>query len=136
MRAAETLQWPGGEHPFRLDIGALRTIERLGEAGCSVVLMRLIGGTWKADDVIAVLRLGLVGGGMDEKQAAVTIERALNGASLYALAVPAAEVMRRALMWEDDQPGEALAGEGQTRTRFPTDEPAGPASSASAPRSD
>ena len=129
MRAAETIVWPGGEHPFRLGIGELRALEQRCEAGCVVVLMRLLGQTWKIDDVLSPIRLGLVGGGMEERAAQKAIDDALAVVSPYALAVTAADVLRRFIMWEgDDQPGEADAGaETTTTNRSRTDEPDGQA---------
>jgi hypothetical protein len=111
MRGAEEIVWPAGENSFRLGIGELRAIEQKCEAGCAVVLMRLLSTQWKIDDVIAPLRLGLIGGGMSEREAQKTIDAALDVASPYALAIPAAEVLRRFIMWETpDQPGEPEAG--------------------------
>lgn len=111
MRGAEEIVWAGGEHAFRLGIGELRAIENKCDAGCAVVLMRLLSSAWKIDDVIGPLRLGLIGGGMSEREAQKTIEAALDIASPYALAVPAADVLRRFIMWETpDQPGEPEAG--------------------------
>ncbi|MBY3263874.1 gene transfer agent family protein [Rhizobium laguerreae] len=111
MRGAEQITWPGGEHSFRLGIGELRAIEQRSDAGCAVVMMRLLSAQWKIDDVIGPIRLGLVGGGMDERLAQKSIEAALDVASPYALAVTSAEIIRRFIMWEtDDQPGEPPAG--------------------------
>ncbi|WP_184389641.1 gene transfer agent family protein [Rhizobium sp. BK591] len=111
MRGAEEITWPGGEHSFRLGIGELRAIEQKCDAGCAVVMMRLLSSQWKIDDVIGPIRLGLIGGGMEERLAQKAIEAALDVASPYALAVTSAEILRRFIMWEtDDQPGEPQAG--------------------------
>ncbi|KSV79568.1 hypothetical protein N185_00115 [Sinorhizobium sp. GW3] len=111
MRGSEEIVWPGGEHAFRLGIGELRAIEQKCEAGCAVVMMRLLSSAWKIDDVIQPLRLGLIGGGLHEREATKELDRALTLASPYALAVTAADVLRRFIMWETpDQPGEPEAG--------------------------
>jgi hypothetical protein len=111
MRGSEDITWPGGEHSFRLGIGELRAIEQKCDAGCAVILMRLLSSQWKIDDVIGPIRLGLIGGGMEERLAQKAIEAALDVASPYALAVTSAEILRRFIMWEtDDQPGEPQAG--------------------------
>lgn len=135
MRAAETIVWPGGEHPFRLGIGELRAIEQRCDAGCVAVLMRLLGQVWKIDDVLSPIRLGLVGGGMEEKAAQKSIDDALAVASPYALSVTAADILRRFVMWEgEDQPGEADAGaESRNGNRSRTDEPDGQATTAQEP---
>ena len=111
MRGAEEMVWPGGEHSFRLGIGELRAIEQKCNAGCAVVLMRLLGQQWQIDDVIGPIRLGLIGAGMAERDAQKAIEAALDVASPYELAITSAEVLRRFIMWETaDQPGEPVAG--------------------------
>ncbi|QOF71475.1 gene transfer agent family protein [Aminobacter sp. SR38] len=132
MRQAESIVWPGGEHDFRLGIGELRALEQKSDAGCAVILMRLLGAAWKIDDVIGPIRLGLIGGGMASHEAQKAVDEALQEVSPYALAVTAADVLRRFIMWDgDDQPGEADAGAGkQTQTRSPTAEPDGQATTA------
>lgn len=111
MRGAEEIVWAGGENAFRLGIGELRAIEQKCDAGCAVVLMRLLSTSWKIDDVVQPIRLGLIGGGMLDREAQKEVDRALTLASPYALAVTAAEVLRRFVMWETpDQPGESEAG--------------------------
>lgn len=135
MRDAFTKVWPGGEHPFRLQIGELRAIEQRSDAGVAVVLMRLMASTWKIDDVIGPIRLGLVGGGMPERDAQRLVDQVLaDGASLYSLALPAADILREFIMWDgDDQPGEARAGTAMAAPRSPTEEPDGPATTDPAP---
>lgn len=112
MRPSEEIVWPGGEHAFRLDIGGLRAIEQKCDAGCFVVMMRLLSSQCKIDDVLAPIRIGLIGGGMSEKDAQRTLDNVLSEtASPYALTVTAATILQRFLMWEgEDQPGEAKAG--------------------------
>lgn len=128
MRSAETIVWAGGEHSFRLGIGELRAIEQSSDAGVSVVLLRLIGGQWKIDDVIAPIRLGLIGGGLPEPEAKRVLDRVMGTNSPYELSVTAAEVLRRFIMWNtDDAPGEGEAGEDQHQTRFQTEKPDGQA---------
>jgi hypothetical protein len=134
MRDAETIVWPGGEHAFRLGIGELRAIEQRSDAGCAVVMMRLLSSAWKIDDVIAPIRLGLVGGGMTEPEAQKAIDAALEVASPYTLAVTSASIIRRFIMWDgEDQPGEALAGTATAEPRSTMAEPDGPATTALEP---
>lgn len=132
MRGAETIIWPGGEHDFRLGIGELRALEQRSDAGCAVVMMRLLGQQWKIDDVIQPIRLGLIAAGMPAPDAQNAIDAALDIASPYALAITAAEILRRFIMWEtDDQPGEQAAGVAkQTQVRSRADEPGGQATTA------
>jgi hypothetical protein len=134
MRDAETIVWPGGEHAFRLGIGELRAIEQRSDAGCAVVMMRLLSSAWKIDDVIAPIRLGLIGAGMKEKDAQAALDAALDIASPYALAVTASDIIRRFIMWDgEDQPGEAPAGTAKVEPRWQTAEPDGQATTEPAP---
>jgi len=134
MRHVETLVWPGGEHGFLLGIGQLRAIEQRSDAGVAVVMMRLLGQQWKVDDVVNTIRLGLIGGGLPEKDAQQAIDTALETANLYTLAITAAEILRRFIMWEsDDRPGETAAEEEVTSHPSATDAPAGQPSTAPAP---
>lgn len=116
MRGSESIIWPGGEDSFRLGIGELRALEKACDAGCAVVLARLLSTAWKIDDVYQTIRLGLIGAGSSERDATKTLERALTLTSPYALAVTAADILRRFIMWGDedapgdDQPGEEVAG--------------------------
>lgn len=111
MRGSEYIIWPGGEHPFRLGIGELRALEQRCDAGVAVILMRLLGQQWKIDDVVSTLRIGLMGGGMAERDAQKAIEAAMDVSSPYSLSVPAASILTKFIMWEtDDQPGEPVAG--------------------------
>lgn len=119
MRHAEDIVWPAGEHKFRLGIGELRAIEQRSDAGSAVVMMRLLTGAWKIDDVVSTLRIGLCGAGMPEKEAQKTVESALEAASPYTLAVTAADVIRRFILWdgEDNPQGEVKAAAPETEDR-------------------
>lgn len=119
MRDSEDIVWPGGEHSFRLGIGELRAIEQRCDAGCFIVMMRLLSSQCKIDDVLAPIRIGLEGGGMSKADAQRTVDNVLaDVASPYTLTVTAAEILRRFLMWDgEDQPGEAQAGTEATDPR-------------------
>lgn len=137
MRHSETIVWPGGEHEFLLGIGQLRAIEQRSDAGCAVVMMRLLTSAWKIDDVIAPIRLGLVGGGMSEQEAQKAVDAALEIASPYTLAITSAEVIRRFIMWDgEDQPGEAGAEGTAGPNLSATERPDGQATTEPAPSSD
>ena len=59
-----TRAWGDGEHRFRLRIGELRELEAKREAGAFEIYSRLANGSWRVDDIVEVLRLGLIGGGI------------------------------------------------------------------------
>jgi hypothetical protein len=80
-------------------------------------MMRLLASQFKIDDVIQPIRLGLIGAGMPEREAQKALDSALEVASPYSLAVTAADILRRFIMWSDEdqpggkKPGEPVAGE-------------------------
>lgn len=62
--------WAGGEHSFCLaKTGLILDLESKCEAGIAVVFTRLGSGTWKLHDVREPIRLGLIGAGMEPKDA-------------------------------------------------------------------
>ena len=73
----QTLVWKGGEHPFWLRIGELRALQQHCDAGPFWVYGRLISGQWRVEDVRETLRLGLIGGGMSEKDAGKLVDQSL-----------------------------------------------------------
>lgn len=112
MRQGKDIVWVGGEHNFALNIGELRALEQRTGSGAFVTMTRLITSAWKIDDVIATIRLGLIGGGMSERDASALVDRSLDLASPYKLAVVAALILEHSLMWDaNDKPGELAAGE-------------------------
>ncbi len=104
MAHGVNLNWPGGEHEFSLNLGALRAIQRSCNAGPQEILQRLQLGTWRIDDVIDVLRFGLEGGGVAKDEARTLVETVLDRSGLLALVPIAALVMAAALVGEEDDP--------------------------------
>lgn len=101
MAHGVTLNWPGGENEFSLNLGALRAIQRSCNAGPQEILQRLQLGTWRVDDVIDVLRLGLEGGGVAKDEARSMVESVLDRSGLLVLVPIAALVMASALVGEE-----------------------------------
>jgi hypothetical protein len=129
---AQRFVWPAGEHDFCLRIGELRALEQRCDAGIAQILLRLMGSTFKVDDVFEVLRLGLQGGGMSERQAIKTIDLAFPHANLFGLAPTAAKVLLAFTSWPigqgEDEPDEGelkAAGEVPNPSRSEEGAPAG-----------
>ena len=59
------LDWADGTHSFRLAWGELGKLQEACDAGPLVILGRLNSGAWRVEDISNVLRLGLIGGGME-----------------------------------------------------------------------
>jgi len=112
------LVWDGGEHTFRLGIGELRALQSSTGVGPLFLLGRITGSQWFVDDIIDTIRLGLVGGGMPEKEARELTNRVFteNTPALYRSMLLAVRVLRDAVMGEardpvgDDTSGETEAG--------------------------
>jgi len=124
--------WPGGEHEFCFAIGELRALEQRLDAGVAVVLLRLMKGEFKIDDVVETLRIGLQGGGLTERQAMRVIEKAFPSANIFELSLTAARVLAMFISWptgkdddkpEEDKPGEPMAA--QAENPSPTAKPDG-----------
>lgn len=134
----ERLVWAGGEHDFLLAaIGQLKALEQSRDSGPLEIYVRIVNGTYRGDDITEVLRLGLIGGGMDKDEARKLVVGSLNLASINSLRVTAIAVLNNTLFWDGrgDEPGEAQAGEAtnQSRTRSPTEEPDGQPTTEPAP---
>lgn len=64
-----TLDWRGGRHLFRLGLGELRSLQELCKMGPFGIYNRLLDGTFRLEDAIETVRLGLIGGGLTPAQA-------------------------------------------------------------------
>lgn len=113
----EKVIWAAGEHTFRFAIGELRALEKSCDSGVAVVLTRLMGSQFRVDDIVEVLRIGLMGGGMNERAAMQTIEKAYPHANLYDLSVTAARVLATFVTWPtDNKEADNPLGESQAPT--------------------
>ncbi|MDO5658288.1 MAG: gene transfer agent family protein [Paracoccus sp. (in: a-proteobacteria)] len=102
MQEPVILNWAGGEHPFLLCIGELLALEEACNAGVAVIFGRLAASLhhsleWYVNDVTQVIRLGLIGGGMDKAQAARLVEMTADRVGLMALAPLALSVLMSSL---------------------------------------
>lgn len=111
MRTAP-LNWVGGEHVFDLRIGELRRLQEVCEAGPEEVLNRLRSGTWRVDDLIEPIRLGLIGSGaMDGPAASAFVTGLFDRHPKAAFKLVALEIMARALLGYAEDPVGEPAGE-------------------------
>ncbi len=70
MRDARvSFDWADGTHSFRLAWGQLAELQEKCDAGPYVVLQRLHSGAWRIEDISNIIRLGLIGGGMEPSPA-------------------------------------------------------------------
>lgn len=103
----QSLVWAGGEHPFALDIGALRALQTACDAGPQQILTRITAGSWRVDDLMQTIRLGLIGGGMAQAEAARIVDAAFRSHPLLTFRPTAQSVLVLALMGDpEDRLGE------------------------------
>jgi hypothetical protein len=118
------LIWAGGEHDFALGIGELRALQQQCNAGPEEVLMRILDGKWRIDDLVQTIRLGLVGSGAFDAQASIAlVDGLLSAHPPMRLKQTALAVLSVALMGvEGDQPGEQTGARAAApeNGRFPT----------------
>lgn len=96
------LGWPGGEHDFALPLGQLRALQEHTGAGPQEVFRRLTDGSWRVDDLVEVIRLGLIGAGsMDQAEAGPEVTR-LFGLHPLASFVPVARVIMGARLFSTE----------------------------------
>ena len=111
------ITWVGGTHEFCLPLGQLRELQQNCDAGPEEVWARLRGGTWRVNDAIEPLRLGLIGAGMSKGDARDLLMPLIDQHALMEFKLAAQTVMVHALLrpepadTEEDAPGKTEAGE-------------------------
>ncbi|WP_312531974.1 GTA-gp10 family protein [Paracoccus sp. (in: a-proteobacteria)] len=133
--------WPSGEDAFLLRIGELEALDDLTAAGVLDLRYRLSQGVprgslgyapVKVREVLACLRLGLIGAGMDRVHAERKVKQAFENGDIAELNLMAFTIISRAFASkEHDAVGEAEAEAGAAEIKGS----ASPASTAAAPRS-
>lgn len=84
--------------------------EKLG-VGPNVAATRLLQGEWLVQDIVETIRLGLIGGGMSQRDAFDLVNRCIKEGHLFDYAALAGNLMIAALAGVEDEelPGEAEA---------------------------
>lgn len=138
--ASLTLEWGDGEHVFRLRHGELIELQEKTDAGPMWILTRMMTPTpenrgWRVEDIREVIRLGLIGGGMEPGKALRLIRSYVDPRPpmenlLFAQSILAAGIMGV----PDDQPQKksAVASMKSTRSRAASGD--GPPSSEPVPQ--
>lgn len=99
-------------YPLCLRIKELRVLQTVLSSGPPAILTRLQSGDWMVDDILETIRLGLIGGGMDHRQAAKLIDEYVGNYPLLQYQIPAIKVLLAVLVGDaEDQPdaGEPMA---------------------------
>lgn len=101
---ARLINWPGGEHLFRLGIEQLRTLQQRTDCGAEHLANRIAGGQWMVDDFREVFRCGLIGGGMEKVRAVQLVDRILEDGVFIRFKAPALEILGDCLYGPADDP--------------------------------
>lgn len=116
------LDWADGTHSFRLAWGQLIELQEQCGAGPYVVLQRLATGQWKMQDISQVIRLGLIGGGMEPAKALKLVRDYVESRPPLENVMLARGVLGTALHGApDESPGEAKGEAESASTTSPTE---------------
>ena len=115
------LNWPGGEHDFLLRVGELEALDDLTDAGVLDLRYRLSMGQARGSlayspvkirEIIACIRLGLIGGGMKREDAERRVKEAFINGDVSELNLLAFTIISNSLRAkEHDTLGEETAAE-------------------------
>lgn len=107
------IEWPGGTHAFRLRLGEIEAVQTATGCGPEFLLSAFRLGAWKADWLEAILKFGLVGGGVDRPEAVRIVRATLDRGFGLALYKPACIAILEAALYgpEDDPVGKSGAPE-------------------------
>ena len=124
-----TLNWAAGENDFLLRIGEFEALDDLTDSGALDFRYRLAQGhargslayaPVKVREVIACIRLGLIGAGMERKVAERKARQAFEDADMSALNLTAFTIISHSLAGKEHDPvGEDEAGEAKSESASP-----------------
>ncbi|MBM7322430.1 gene transfer agent family protein [Agrobacterium sp. S2] len=108
--ATVTFDWADGTHSFRLAWGQLAELQEKCDAGPYVVLQRLHSGEWRVEDISNIIRLGLIGGGLEPSPALKLTRAYVEARPPMESLIPAQVILSAALMGAPEEAvGEAGA---------------------------
>lgn len=110
-RTIEQMTWPGGEDDFSLRYGEIEILQDKCDAGPEFIFNALAGRTYKQNYAFEVLRLGLMGAGMDSDAARKKVRDARDEYPIRNFVVPALNVLGAALVGITDDPVGEESGE-------------------------
>jgi hypothetical protein len=124
-----TFDWADGPRVFRLAWGEIAELQERTACGPQFLLSRLVDGTWKADDLYHIIRLGLIGGGLAPLDALKLVDRYVKERPLLESVTPAKAILLAALTGAGGEPAPGKDEPGKTAaTPSPTDGSTSPGS--------
>lgn len=111
------LDFGDGTYTFRLTVNGAIELEQKCDAPFTVVLNRLAAGAYKINDVREVIRLGLIGGGLDPTKALKVVRQYVDDRPI-AESWPVARAVLMGLMFgfEAEPLGDTASGEAEAAT--------------------
>ncbi|QFT69604.1 hypothetical protein FIU93_22655 [Labrenzia sp. THAF35] len=108
MRDAKIdLTWADDDYTFRLGWGELVELQEKCDAGPYVILNRMQNSTWLVEDISNVIRLGLIGGGLEPVKALRLVRQYVEARPPVENLLHAIGILSAGLLGaEDEQPGE------------------------------
>lgn len=106
-------EWGDGFHEFRLPIAQLLELQEKCDAGPGEIYGRLVGGTWRVQDLTETIRLGLVGGGQSPVEAMMLVRRYVHARPLQESVQPAQMILLASLVGVPDDEPETGTPEGK-----------------------
>lgn len=115
--ATVTFDWADGTYSFRLAWGQLAELQEKCDAGPYVVLQRLHSGEWRVEDISNIIRLGLIGGGMEPSPALKLTRTYVEARPPMESLIPAQVILSAALMGApEEKVGEGDAASQKTNS--------------------
>jgi hypothetical protein len=109
------LTWPGGHDAFRLRLGEIRALQDATNAGPEEIFNRIRAGRWKIDELIQVIRFGLVGSeAMNASAAAQKVTPLFDLHPASEFKVAALAILGAALFGVEDDPVGEKGGAAET----------------------
>jgi hypothetical protein len=102
-----------GYHTLCLRIDELIQLQEKLGVGPNIVAQRLLRGEWLVEDIQQTIRLGLIGGGMQQREAFDLVSRSVKEGYLIDYTVLAGRLIMAALSGIEDEP---LPGEAEAPT--------------------
>jgi Phage tail tube protein, GTA-gp10 len=107
--AKVTAELGGEQYDFCIRIGELTELQEKLDVGPGMVLMRLIANQWRVEDIPTVIRLGLVGGGLEPAAASRLVrihveQRTFDWGGEDGLGILAVKILAAALNGAPDEP--------------------------------
>jgi hypothetical protein len=109
-----TRPWADGTYCFRLAWGELIMLQEATDCGPFVLLQRMAAGGWRVEEISHVIRLGLIGGGMEPVPALKLVEAYVEKRPPMESVAMAIEILSESVIGAEDEDDALKKNEDQT----------------------